>query len=295
MWLLLACNGDGDSPIHRESLPVDDTALVETGEPPERFVGEGGGYGHALASDGDRVFVSAPWIGSVYELDGTLHTLGPVGSGYAMAYDDDLLMGNPLEGTLSDGTEGEYGAVVRRDGGWLLSRGLGAEFPSGPVALPERPADLALWNGQRVAGMAHGTHALSIEEELVERLEPGDGAGYALCVADVDSDGVDELVVGAPNAGVVYLVEDELETAESVVGEGRFGHSLACAEGLLVVGAPMSGAELAGEVVIYEDLDPVAVVEGEVGDTLGASVLLSGDRIFAGAPGSTEGAVLRLR
>ena len=62
-----------------------------------------------------------------------------------------------------------------------------------------------------------------------------------------------------------------------------------------MVGAPMSGAELAGEVVIYEDLDPVAVVEGEVGDTLGASVLLSGDRIFAGAPGSTEGAVLRLR
>lgn len=299
MWLLLACNGPEDVEPVDDSVVVDESTVIhsgDTGAAMVRFVGAGGGFGHALTWDGERVLVGAPWAGSVHGLDNSEVASGDEGFGFALAVGEELLVGNPLDGSLLDGRVDSYGAVVRFDGEWLLSNGASAEIGSDIVDLPRRPSDLVRWNGLLVAGFASGEDALWIEGATVPRPEAEDAAGYALCVGDVDSDGADELVVGAPNAGVVYVLDSvDFGDAEVLEGQGRFGHAVACGDGLLVVSSPLFAEDLAGAVRIYDDLVPSTLIEGESGDWLGTSVLVVEDAVYAGAPGSIEGAVLRLR
>jgi len=284
LLLSLACRGDAVDSTPPESVPLSESGesghTGDTGGPDEAeiFSSSAEGYGFALALDGQAVLVGAPWAGEVHLLEGGLHSSEGHGYGYSLAVGDEVRIGDALSGP----------AVIRWFEGWLESDGAGALFHGEAVNLPERPADLAIWGDRRVAGLARGEAALMIDGVVIERPEDFDGAGYSLCVADVDSDGSEELIVGAPNAGRVHVLEsDDFEDALTFEAEGRFGHALACSEGRLAVGAPMQSA-----VFVYDDLEPRPLLTAEV-DQLGASLLFVGEDLYAGAPGSN--AVVRFR
>lgn len=146
----------------------------------------------------------------------------------------------------------------------------------------------------------------------------GGRAGWLVTGADVDGDGVGDLLLSAPYADGVGLVavvmgraEGELDLADADLllwGEdtrGRAGHSLDVATGpagtaVLAVGAPAAadgaGAawmiDLAGKSLGEGSLgDATAMVTGSAaGDMLGQSVgIYDGTDLLLGAPGAADG------
>ena len=143
------------------------------------------------------------------------------------------------------------------------------------------------------------------------------GLGDALAVADLDGDGVDDLVVGAPRdangAGVVRIWFGPVAGSPDLTLTGArpgaaFGASVAASPdvdgdglGELVVGAPgdHGGAARSGTARLYTGLgDPVAVWAGaDSGEQAGAAVAVGGDsdgdgrfEVLIGAPGVSAAA-----
>ena len=117
--------------------------------------------------------------------------------------------------------------------------------------------------------------------------------------------GADELAVGAPGLGVVVVLEagaGSLAEGRLIQGSGgRFGQSIGCGAGLLVIGAPLEGDGQRGAVYAVEAGSDtlVSLGSGETdGAELGAAVLVEVDgAVLAGAPGHAGGAglVVQLR
>ncbi|MEY3213805.1 MAG: hypothetical protein RIT28_4286, partial [Pseudomonadota bacterium] len=282
----------------------------------------GGGLGTSLAAGGDARFAAAPWAdgGAVWRLgaEDQLELVpgavsGAFGRGLAV-HDGALVVGAPLaeagsgllwrDGVVTPGGPGELlGGVVRSTAlGLVASVQGGARQDALVIPLGARVTDAAALQGALILGTPTAEHAVyDVATGVgISRLSAQDEAGSAICVADLDLDGEDELAVGAPGAGVVVVLEvgqRALAEGRLIQGNGgRFGQALACGAGLLVIGAPLEGEGQRGAVYAVEAGDEalVSLGVGEAdGAELGAAVLIeAGGAVFAGAPGQAGGAGL---
>ena len=311
--------------------PVDDTTVdsVPTTTPLGRWEGvtPGGGLGTSLASGGGARFAAAPWAdgGAVWRLgaeDQVELVPGAVSGafGRGLAVDDGvLIVGAPLaesgsgllwrDGVVTPGEPGELlGAMTRVTSlGLVVSVQGGVRHDELVIALNRRVTDAAALQDRLVLGTPDAVDAVYLVNDGVgiARLSPQDEAGAAICAADLDLDGEDELAVGAPGAGVVVVLEAGqrmLSEGRLIQGNGgRFGQALSCAAGLLVVGAPLEGDGQRGAVYALEagadTLVSLAVGDAD-GAELGAAVLIEADgAVLAGAPGQAgaAGLVVQLR
>lgn len=287
---------------------------------PESWWGEtpGGGLGASLTASGGRAWAGAPWgdLGAVWALGAALapsldgHALPTLGFSLARSDAGVLAAGAPLavsgigalvrsdstavalEGPVLGGRIAWSGESLWAVGGDRIWRGGSAEN------LPARAGGLAVRDGAAVVGLPRGDTALWVDGERWDRPQDSDEAGFAVCVADLDGDGRDDLAVGAPGSSRVHLVLGDADSLTDVViqgPEGRFGHALACAEQTLVVGAPLAQGGR-GAVWLLDDplaqLDagePVLVGQSD-SDQLGAAVAVDSGQIWAGAPGADAGA-----
>ncbi|MCK6518727.1 hypothetical protein L6R46_27175 [Myxococcota bacterium] len=316
----------------RDRGKVEDDKTTEDSAPPTPLgrwegVTPGGGLGSSLAAGGGARFAGAPWAegGAVWRL-GAEDQLEPVpgaasgafGRGLAV-HDGALIVGAPLaesgsglvwrDGLTTPGEPGELlGAAVRSTAlGLIVSAQGGARQDERVISLGARVTDAAAAEGALLLGTPSAEDAVYDVTNSVEiaRLSAQDEAGAALCAADLDLDGDDELAVGAPGLGAVVVLEAGqrgLSEGRLIQGSGgRFGQALACGPGLLVIGAPLEGDGQRGAVYAVEAGDEalVALGVGEAdGAELGAAVLIEAEGgIFAGAPGQAGGAglVVQLR
>jgi hypothetical protein len=175
-----------------------------------------------------------------------------------------------------------------------------------------RPSSLViLADGRVVAGFRAGLTALVVEGRSVTRAHEGDEAGLALASCDIDADGDEELVVGAPGSpddaglpsGAVYVLDPDAlpgslaDVTPWLRGSGRLGAAIACGDaGTLHLGAPMVGelAEGARYVVTGRRL-PTAAEVGAPGDQLGFALATGDDAVVVGAPGGPDVAGRALR
>ena len=107
-----------------------------------------------------------------------------------------------------------------------------------------------------------------------------------------------EWILGAPGADRVEVLSADLTTEAILTGSGRFGAAIAVADvdgdGIddLLIGSPMSGERLEGEVTLYTSGNlesPAASFAGrDDGDLLGFAVALQEGAIALGAPGGAE-------
>ena len=266
MWWLLACNGPGPDSGSVESV-AESAAHSQDPSTPVRHEGPGGGYGFRLASDGERVWTSAPWgeTGDVY----VLGEADPVATG-GTSYGYTLASGPVADEPFTDGV------TARIEG--ASATATTTTFGDVTTEHPSPPSALAWADDAPVVAFLRGDHALWVDGLLVARDVPLQGE--AVCAADIDEDGVTEVLVGGGDR-VDVLGDGVLEPF--LQGEGRFGAALACDDGVLVIGAPQARAQ-AGVVWAWRGGELTELLVGEVGDGLGASVLLVGDRVYAGAP-----------
>lgn len=310
--------------------PGDDPAVDSSPAPAPlgRWEGQtaGAGLGSSLASGGGARYAGAPWAdgGAVARLapEDRLEPVagavsGAFGRGLAV-HEGALVVGAPLaesgsgliwrDGVVTPGApEGLWGAAVRSTAlGLVVSARGGALRDDEVIAVGARVTDAASAQGRLLLGTPAGPNAVVDADGVgIARLSAHDEAGAAICAADLDSDGDEELAVGAPGLGVVVIVElgaQSLAEGRQLVGAGgRFGQSLACGEGILVIGAPLEGEGLRGAVYVVEaGADaPVLLGVGESdGAELGAATLVEPDgAVLAGAPGHGGGAglVVQLR
>lgn len=270
-----------------------------------RFADEG--YGSRIARNGATVAVGAPFGGRVY-FGETVVISEPeasfVGAGLT-AFGHGFLVGAPGTGRvvmldnsgrmtpISGDLLGSGGVIAAQGATWTASAAHGLRLSDGSTKpLEERPDSIAfLSDGTLVIGCARGTVAAWIGAVAVGRVSVEDEAGYAVIVGDVDGDGQDDVVVGAPGMGEVRIYDTYGALQATIQGEGgRFGAAVALGEsGELWVGAPMFGANVRGAVYRVRDLGPAErIYEGEAGDQLGTAVVTGHGNVIAGAPGLAE-------
>jgi hypothetical protein len=232
-------------------------------------------------------------------------------AGVALGTDRDgtLLVGAPLYG-------GGAGAVLDEAGAPLLQgAGVGRAVAAGPIALdqdgrssasdlpvllPARATSIATAGEQIGVGMPFGDVAMIVGDSSWARPEAGDEAGFALAAGDVDGDGVDEWIVGAPAANLVYVVDhDGAAIVQTLTGtSGRFGSAVAASDldgdgrAEVLIGAPRAPQDAgqdAGQAFLFSGSDDglmeVNRWTGEPQDRLGTSVALGSGRALVGAPG----------
>lgn len=277
------------------------------------------GYGTAINQGASGVFVGAPAFasgglasGRLY-LEGKLYAEGApgdrLGAALAACGDGTLLIGAPGVDTVRDihneplwTDPGAGGALACRGDAWATGSRTGATRWSGAeptrVAWGAQPAALALLSdGRLVGGFPHGDVAVRVDDLVITRGAAADEAGYTVTVGDADGDGVEELLIGAPGAGRVYVLDPahlpaSLGEARSITAAGgRFGAALALPRpGLLFVGAPMAGGEVEGALWRSEGLAaPTLDATGQAaGDQLGFSLAVGADgTLLVGAPGAS--------
>jgi len=144
---------------------------------------------------------------------------------------DDLAVGAPGSEPIFEGTDESTGFGA---GAVIVARG--------PLA--EGPLTGSLWAGR----------------------DPGDCAGSALSVADLDDDGADELLAGAPCRGAARALDPP-------TGLWVLGYGAGEAYGLL---DPLAGGALADADVRWPG--------GEAWERAGAAVAQAGDAVLVGAP-----------
>ncbi len=325
LWLGWGCTGQGLGGDSRSdivgSAPPDSN--TETGETDVRsWHGEspGGGLGASVVALDDLAWAGAPWgeTGAVWELSTGQCSVFPevmqatLGFALALSHDGHLAAGAPLgdlgaghiavsTGTTLTGTGGDLrgGALAWGEELWSVG-GSTLWHPTDPITLPERAGALGLLDGRPLIGLPRGPDALWFDGVTWPRLEDQDEAGFALCVSDLDGDGIDDVVVGAPGSGRVHLLfgsTDSWDLSERVLTGpgGRFGHSLACAEETLLVGAPLA-AEGRGAVWLLEgspetwQVDEATAEGRQAGEHFGAALALEAGAMWIGAPIADEGA-----
>lgn len=263
---------------------------------------EGFGASLAASKDGATLAAGAPWAGGrVYMLavDGSVSMAleGSPSLGVGLAIDGDGIQAcAPVDG------QGCSGRVRRLPQGLAVLRGDQVRVDDADVACGiGRLSDVASMDGTLICTATRDTTAVSTAEGVVlaERTESGDGLGHVACASDLNGDGTDELVVGAPGLDQVWIWTS-LDAAPIVLqGSGRFGQDVACGRGLAAVGAPLFGG--GGAAWVFEGApstwsvqEPAA--EGAGREQLGASVLVVRKGVLVGAPGTpdTAGRVLRI-
>ena len=309
LLLLGACNRSGE-----------DTGLEVPTEPQTAYwAGEraGSAFGATVAAAAQGAWVGAPSEsgGEVFRIRGGTRSLvleggSDLGLGLVLAWDEalGLAVGAPFasagagsvlnqdQSALVTGEPGESlgAALLPTTAGWLAAGNRVLRSDSDSLELPSRPRALVSFQGQLVAGLPFGDAALWTETGTIDRPATGDEAGTSLCVGDVDGDGSEELLVGAPGTNTVYLVRslsDSLEDAATWTAEGgRFGQSVACRFGEAWVGAPLYGQSARGALYRVEaQEEPEVFLEGHTpGSQLGFSLSASADEVWAGAPGTGD-------
>ena len=310
--------------------------------PPGTLVGTvvDGSAGYAVAQGDGTTWLGAPFAGTsapgvlppgrvrgedrrgvVTELVGAPGDA--LGAALAVLEDGTVLVGAPganairdLAGTTLWSAPGAGATVVARGSRWAAGADGVVRVADGAalttLTVTGRPSSLTLLgDGRVVAGFRTGLVALVLEGRAVTRAREGDEAGLALAACDVDADGDEEVLVGAPAspdeaglpAGAVYRLDpDALPASLADVtpwlrGDGRFGAALACGDaGTLHVGAPLSGelAEGARYVVTRGVRAPPADT-GAPGDQLGFALATGDDVLLVGAPGAPEATGRALR
>jgi len=291
--LLSACRGGGDT--SPESIPPT-RETAESGQPTPALVleqvwtGESidDQLGSAVGAGGAGRFAGAPGAHSVVELGDTAEAVLTWSSGrlgHAIAVTDDgVVAGAPLH-------EDGRGALVQADGDLLLTgepnATLGAwmAVSSGELLAS---AGSALWRqGELVEATGRVRSGLVVDGEVMTfAAGTADEAGRAVCVADLDGDGQDEVAVGAPGRAEVTvheLVDGALEAREVLTGTTRFGHALACADGRLAIGDP-AAYEHAGAVWLWDGV-LAELAAGEAEAELGFALAWDGGTLLVGAPG----------
>lgn len=279
------------------------------------------GYGAALAWRDGVLWVGAPFDpggGRLYEEEALSRTGGAFLGTALVATDDRVLVG--ADGRVEDTS----GAVLLEEtgvGGVLAASGSrwATRAPGGAVEdvgtgelrdipLVGRPDSLAYGTVggalQLGSGFAFGDTALAASSTLdLSATSVGraglDEAGWALLPLDVDGDGDDEWIVGAPGANRVDVRDGKtLELVTSWAGgTGRFGASLATDGTNVYVGAPMAGTDAQGAVWRCDPPTGVCVLteSGQnLQDQLGFAMTWGGANLYVGAPGGpgTAGSVL---
>ncbi|XP_012282134.1 integrin alpha-PS2 isoform X2 [Orussus abietinus] len=208
------------------------------------------GIGAAVSKDGERVFIGAPgswyWQGQTFS-QSVKHRPRVMFTKEGPAEEDDSYMGYSV--TSGDFTgDGDSGVAVG------MPRGAGLR---GKVIL----FNSNMTNQQNVTGEQMGAYF-----------------GYAIASGDIDGDGLDDLIIGAPmytvsenpemtyETGRIYVVYQgggpkkfrKVDMRDGTVNRARFGHALASlgdidrdGYGDFAVGAPYGGAEGRGSVYIY--------------------------------------------
>ncbi len=273
------------------------------------------GYGARVLITAAGLVVGAPFAGvAAGPTDGRVDgasgsvpgaTGATLGAALAVLGDGTVLVGAPgvgrvlaLDGTVLLERAGAGGVLAANGDGWVTSTATGAQRDTGETLdWDRRPDALALDGAGAVwAGFARGDAVIRTGATTVARATATDEAGFALLLADVGADGRADLVVGAPGAGLVYVLDPaalpaSLADATAVgPGAGRFGAALAVdAAGVLYVGAPMSGAGVEGAVYAVEGGVATSRWTGAAeGDQLGFSLAAGRASLAMGAPGSAS-------
>jgi hypothetical protein len=292
--ILLACTSV-DPNLTTELPPVDTEWVGQVQD-------EGFGATLAASATGDVLVTGAPWAGGrVYALESggavSVALDGTPSLGVGLAVRDGVQACAPADG------QGCSGRVRALPQGLAVLRGDQVRVDGQDVACGVgRMSDVASMDGALVCAGTRDRTAVATSEGqvLAQRTEPGDGLGHVLCASDLNGDGTDELVVGAPGLDQVWIWTD-LESQPTVVqGSGRFGQDVACGKGMAAVGAPLHGDGGAawvfeGDPATWSVQDPV--IQGSSREQLGASVLIVRKAVFVGAPGTptTTGRVLRIQ
>ena len=318
LLLFLACSEPPPDIPADSPAPVEQSERVHTRYDAPQI---GDGFGSTLAI-GSSVFVGAPNTsrGRVYSISPATGvslffeepTPGAAGSALAFRTDDELLIGAPLfnDGAgriysnteaLQDGGRVLGGRILARGQDLLFTESLGLWENGVYRSVENRIFALEKWGALTVLGHPIGDPALLIGEEGIPRETPYDELGYAICAANFDDDEESELAVGAPGSGKVYIFNLGNSLGEASVlelGEGRFGHALACKDHLLLVGSPSFGDDLRGAAWCFEgSMDTWSIDEptfqGQAWEQLGAAVAVGTKSMVIGAPGnaSTPGSV----
>lgn len=222
-----------------------------------------GRLGAHLSSTGTSLLVSAPLANQVLDHEG-----------------QEVYSGRPSMGiALSDGGDAAW------ERGWRSADGIEGSTPSRPSAM--------IRDGDQVAvGMAHGPVAFAIDDQLMDRPESGDEAGFSLDSGTVD--GQQAWLIGAPAANrVIAVSKADLRELREWKGTGRFGHAMTTTDvngdGTLdlVVGAPFSGEQ--GQVLWFSGMETAPqTIRIDAPDARGVGMAITADssRLIIGAPGS---------
>ena len=280
----------------------------------------GDAFGFSLNATGD-LLVGAPEgpLGRVYKIENEGLTLvfeeedfGAAGFSIARDENGAVFVGAPLadsgsgriyrDGQIHKTGTSALGGYLHFEGGErLFSESKAYWLNEALVSLPARLSSAAFWNEEWVIGMAQGSQALVFDEGVLARSTATGLEGYALCAANFDDDPDQELAVGAPGSGQVLLLNpgETLEQATRFGPKaGRFGHSLACEDGLLLVGAPTYGEDLSGAAWLFTEFtepeteaDPFHTCSPW--QQAGFSVAVSATTLAVGSPGNayTPGSV----
>ena len=284
-----APHGDGGGAVYQYNN-ADGIELIIQGEPNSAL-------GASLAFHDGHLYTSAPLhlsgSGMISRIDGT-SALGESGDllGKRLYSTGGRLFGSSTSG-LFQVTPPAFGKVIQK---------LSIEY----VSNDSRIGGLVARGDELYIGTPYGDSSVSIGQNSLSRTQQLDEAGYSLCLSDLNGDSIEELVVGAPGKNRVEIYgrsdQDVFELINTIDGNsGRFGHSVSCVGGVLIVGAPLFGEEQEGAIWRFEG-DPTTWVASEpftegskAMSQLGFDTLLTADgRIYAGAPGGgdTMGAVL---
>lgn len=270
------------------------------------------GYGAALAWSEGALWVGAPFDpggGRLYTEDALARVGGPfLGTALAVG-PSGVLVGadgavEDTAGAVLASEAGIGGVIVARGGRWLTRTRTGYRWDDATeVNLGGRPDSLALGTELQVAaGFAFGDTALvgpgGAAGASVGR-SARDELGWSMLAWDVDGDGEDEWIVGAPAGDRVDVLDPETLALEATWtgGAGRFGHALAADARGVYVGAPMSGSDAQGAVWTCSTATSVCTLletGASAHDMLGFALATGGGNVFLGAPGGpgTPGYVL---
>ena len=312
---LFGCERPASTPEGLEFIPQKEP--IPFGFSIESIQGENpdDGFGSAIAVAQDGVWVGAPHgeKGRAYRWANQRLELMVEGTGRTGAHiahtSEGIWVSAPLaqsgEGAIVDargqlrfeGSEGT-GIVVSPAGSGTYAYGSGWRSMDGRMGSTDgRPTAITEANGIIGIGFAHGPTSFKTNTAQLTRTAVGDEAGFSLAAGDIDGDGIQEWIVGAPGANTVTAYNgSDLSPVAQWTGSGRFGTAIAVCDldgngrDDLLVGGPFQGST--GEVTRYADFSqsPSAWDFDWPESTLqiGAALSCGDGSLYVGAPGNHE-------